>query len=108
MKQEVEAAVAARDTGNEGKARVCARRAAGAAIGYWLQRQRLPDAGPDAMSRLRAVEQAPMIPLQVREAARRLVTKITERFTAPFSDDPLADARVIANYCCGDRRDEGM
>lgn len=84
--------------GNDGMARVCARRAAGAAITFWLQDNRHPGWGVDAMSQLRSLQQQEAIPAEVRDAARRLSTKVTERFEAPFPTHPIEDGRMIVAW----------
>lgn len=81
-------------TGNDGKARVCARRAAGRAIAWYLTVHPRPWP-PDAMMRLRLLAVDPAFSETVRDAAVRLATKISDRFTYPFSTDPLADASII-------------
>lgn len=84
--------------GNEAMVRVCARRAAGAAISFWLEQH--PDIrwARDAMNQLREVQTADLFPREVRDAAQRLTTKVTERFTSPFSAHPLDDAKIIIDY----------
>jgi len=99
VEREMERAGEARKEGNEGMARVCARRAAGAAVGHWMLTHPLARAGADAMSRLRAFSLAAAVPPDVRQAAERLCARVTGDFTAPFPVDPLADARSIAQFC---------
>lgn len=98
IEQELSTAQAALREGNDGKARVCARRAAAAARGAWLQR--MPSAGwqGDAMHQLREIESDGSLPQPVRQAAARLLTKVTEREEAPFSTDPVSDARLIIEH----------
>jgi hypothetical protein len=86
---------------NEGMARVCARRAAGAAIAYWLQFNSRPGWRADAVSRLRHLEADPSFPPQIRDAARRLAARVTEQFTSPYFSDPLVDADVIIRHLLG-------
>ena len=50
------------------------------------------------MNRLRHSQQELTVPVDVREAAVRLTTKITEQFTLPFPTDPLADSMNIITY----------
>lgn len=98
IQREMETAAVARKSGNEGMTRVCARRAAGIAIGYWLSNHLEKQWGADAMNRLRHSQHEPAVPAHVREAAVRLTTKITEQFTSPFPTDPLADSMNIIDY----------
>ena len=88
--------------GNAGRARVCARRAVGIAIAYWLQRHPDRGWGTDAMTRLHRLREDEGVPDAVRNAARRLTTKITEQFTPAFPTDPLEDCRIIVAHMLGD------
>jgi len=36
--------------------------------------------------------------LAVRQAAERLTTAVTKRHEAPFTSDPIADARLIVRH----------
>ncbi len=94
---ELNSARAALRVSNAGKARVCARRAAGIAIG--LRFGTLVQAG-DALRRLEYLAGEPSVPDEVREAARRLVARVMERPAAPFSTDPVNDAILIIRFCC--------
>jgi len=84
--------------GNAGMARVCARRATGVAIAFWLQANAHPGWRSDAMSRIRHLEVDTSFPQQVREAAMRLTARITEEFTSRFSSDPLEDSTIIIRH----------
>ena len=95
IEQELALAEAALRENNEGKARVCARRAVALAADAWVERAPRPGGRGDAMHHLRRIQQADFFPLPVRQAAERLSTKITQRDTAPFTSDPIADARLI-------------
>ena len=96
--RELATARAAVRQGNDGMARVAARRAAGLAIGWYLQESAVASWGLDAMTRLRHAAGEPSLPAGVREAAARLSTKISDRFAYPFSTDPVADATVIVDH----------
>ena len=85
----------ATNTGNEGKARVCARRAAGQAITWFLSRYPREGWGADAMTQLLHLKTDAEFPEEVRNAAERLTTKISERFTYPFTSHPINDATII-------------
>jgi HEPN domain-containing protein len=98
IEQELAAAEAAWKDGNEGKARVCARRAVALVTEAWLAGLPHPLWRWDAMEHLRQIQRQVSLPLFVREAAERLSTTIPRRYAAPFTIDPLADARVIIQY----------
>ncbi len=98
IEQELAAAEAARTDGNDGKARVCARRAVALAAEAWLARFSVPPWRGDAMAHLRQLQKDTSFPLPVRQAAERLSTTVTRRDAAPFTTDPIGDARVLIAY----------
>ena len=50
------------------------------------------------MSQLRGLEADESMPAGVRDAARRLTTKVTEHFGSPSPTDPLEDSRIIIDH----------
>ena len=95
IEQELAAAEAARQDSNDGKARVCARRAVARAAEAWLAQFHLPRWRGDAMAQLRQIQQDVSFPLPIRQAAERLSTPVTRQHATPFTTDPVADARLI-------------
>ena len=95
IEQELTAAEAARQNSNDGKARVCARRAVARATEAWLARLSIPRWRGDAMAHLREIQQDASFPLPIRQAAERLSTPVTNQHAAPFTTDPIADAKLI-------------
>ena len=93
--QELSAAKQAWNEGNEGKARVCARRAVAAAAEAWSAGRGESPGQADAMAQLRRIQQQDTFPLSVRQAAERLTTAVTRRHEAPFTTDPISDASLI-------------
>lgn len=98
IEQELAAAEAARQDNNHGKTRVCARRAVALATESWLARLPLPRWQGDAMAHLRQIQQDESFPLPIRQAAERLSTSVTRQHTAPFTTDPIADAKLIIDH----------
>lgn len=98
IEQELKAAEAACKMGNDGKARVCARRAVAIADDAWLAKQSDQPFRGDALAHLRRIQQDMSVPLSIREAAVRLSTAVTQKDSAPFSTDPIGDARIIIAY----------
>ncbi len=98
INHELSAAEQAWSDGNEGKARVCARRAVALAAQSWLARLAKPLWRGDAMEHLRRIQQQEAFPLSVRQAAERLSTAVTRRHEAPFTGDPISDARLIIDH----------
>lgn len=101
IEKEFRMADAARTAGNAGMVRVCARRAAGAAIGCWLADHPRPGWGADAVTRLRGLHGDPGMPAEIRQAAARLTARVTADFRSPYPDDPLEDARSIIRHLHG-------
>ncbi len=95
FEDELRAAEAARAAGNEGKARVCARRAAGIVIGVYLQRKGWPDPGPSAYDRLRFLADRPEVPAAARRIVEHLILRVDENFQLPEGIDLIAEARAL-------------
>lgn len=98
IEKEFATAAHARSIGNDGMVRVCARRAAGVAIAFWLGNHPREAWGVSAMNQLQGVLTDETLPNTIREAARRLTTKITDQFKSPFAEDPLEDSKTIIEY----------
>lgn len=84
-------AAACRSRGKEGRARVCARRAVGAALALrW-------SAGPqvNAYQLLLRAAADTGLPPELRQAAQRLTRRVTEAHRLPHDEDPLEDARSL-------------
>ncbi|MCC7360795.1 MAG: hypothetical protein IT317_15035 [Anaerolineales bacterium] len=89
---------AAQAAGLPGRARVCARRAAGLALKAWFQARSGEAWGGDAMKQLKRAQAEPAAPEAVRAAAERLTTKVDYDHALPFADDPLVDAELIIAF----------
>jgi hypothetical protein len=105
IQQELEMAAQARAAGNEGKARVCARRAAGLAIREHYRRARGAGWGGDAYAQLVHLREDDQADAALRAAAARLTTKVDHDHQLPFSQDPLDDARLIVSALRAGRDD---
>ncbi|MGA2489539.1 MAG: hypothetical protein ABSF99_05045 [Anaerolineales bacterium] len=92
---ELEQAERARQAGNEGRARVCARRAAGIAARDFLSRQGIQLGSMSAYSALQMLATFPSLAPNLRMAALHLTTRLTESFTLPVDADLIADARKL-------------
>lgn len=96
MQSELRRAEEARRVGNEGMARVCARRAAGAVAGEYLSRRGITASGPSAYDRLRYLNTLPDLPEPVNEVIGHFLTRITPEHTLPIEADLLADVTWLA------------
>jgi hypothetical protein len=92
---ELGAALRARQAGNEGRARVCARRAAGTAARDFLTRNRVRLRPASAYEALRALEQFPGLAPDLRSAASHLTLRVTGEFALPVEADLIAEARKL-------------
>ena len=84
--------------GNIGMARVCARRACGNAISFWLQNNPDHSYGESVMNQLRSIQSDDTIPKEVKDAAERLTTQVANQSDSTFTADPIADAEILTNY----------
>ncbi len=102
FQRELQRALSAREEGNEGMVRVCARRAAAVAIRFWLQSR--PDRrwDIDALRLLQGLAADPEAPEEARGAAARLSARITPQFLPAHPDDPVDDALLIVRCLSGD------
>lgn len=100
--KEIQQAEEARQAGNEGKARVCARRAAGHVIGEYLRRNGLAAPGSSAYTRLQYLRSLSEISPQAQEAAHHLLLRITPDHNLPVETDLIAKARWLREYLIRD------
>lgn len=96
--KEINLAIKAREEGNEGKARVCARRAAGQVIGEFLRRNGYPKEKSSVYARLQYLLALKNISPRAREAAYHLLLKITPEHTLPVDVDLIEEANFLKNY----------
>ncbi len=90
---ELNLAETARTAQNEGRARVCARRAAGIAARAYLSRTGKKVRTPSAFDVLNLIARDPEIPETIRERAKRLVQPVDEDFKIPAHVDLIQDAK---------------
>jgi hypothetical protein len=91
VRSELSSAQEASNKGNEGRARVCARRAVGNAFRgskYWKE-----DSPPQSVNEiLKLISSSDKIPAETRNAARRLSASVLEE---DISRRPIEDALLI-------------
>ena len=92
---ELEKAERARLAGNEGRARVCARRAAGLIARDFLARHKLQLRNTNVYAALQALVEFPGLAPDLREAAIHLTARVDEAFNLPVNVDLIADARKL-------------
>ncbi len=94
--REIERAQAVRAQGNEGQARVCARRAAGAAIREYLTRRGRPIPSPSAYDLLNLIAADETLDSALRQIALNLAMRVTEDFCLPIDVDLISEAHRLA------------
>jgi HEPN domain-containing protein len=93
IEAEFEKAEQARARGNEGQARVCARRAAGIAIREYLTQRGIRPPSTSAYDLLNLLKEDPSLSPALKRIADHLTLRVTEEFKLPVDADLVAEAR---------------
>jgi len=93
---ELDRAEAARNSGNEGMARVCARRAVGIVIGEYLLGQEHATLTPSVVDRLHQLIDSSYVTDQVKEVAGHFLQRVNPDFKLPVDADLITEARWLA------------
>ncbi len=89
---ELDSAKKARLNGNEGRARVCARRAAGAAAGEYLKRLGIQIQNQNAYHNIKLLEDNSGISFEMREILNHFVIRVDINYQLPNTVDLIRDA----------------
>ena len=98
IKEELLLAKQSRLEGNEGRARVCARRAAGAAVKEYLSKKGISQKQENAIQSLLLLRQSKNLPVRVQEAVDWLVQRVNQDHNLPSEVDLIHEARVVIQY----------
>lgn len=98
---ELEKAISARQAGNEGMARVCARRAGGIVIGEYFHRQGIPVLSSSAYDRLKLYLNLEDQPNESRKIAEHLLLRVTTDHELPIDVDLIEDVKKLAQKLLG-------
>ncbi len=90
--KEIEHAVQARSNGNEGMARVCARRAAGIIIGEYLIRKGFTNLTHSAYDRITKFSDLPDVNQYCKEIAGHFLLKVNPDHELPLNADLIDEA----------------
>jgi hypothetical protein len=93
---EIQMALEVRALGNEGQARVRARRAAGIVVREYFKNRGLPVRSSSAYDLLKELLGIPNLSGNARQAAEYLTVRVTEEFKLPVVVDLVHEARVLA------------
>ena len=97
LQKEFERAEQARAKGNEGQARVCARRAAGIAIREYLTRQGIRPSSPSAVDLLNLLKDDPLLSPDLKLIVEHLTLRVNEEFKLPVNLDLVAEAKTLCS-----------
>ena len=86
----------ARTLGNEGQARVCARRAAGEVIRAYFLATKIKTAKSGAYDLITILLENPGLSSEVRRSAQNLVMRVDDQFNLPAEIDLIFDAQFLA------------
>jgi hypothetical protein len=100
--REMDDALAARARGQEGRARVCFRRAAGWAIASLQANVDQESHLGNALEALTWFGAELRFQQELRESAIRLTTRVSDDHTLPFEQDPQSDAERLIDFVYGE------
>lgn len=92
---EIQRAEIARSKGNEGMARVCARRAAGIAIEEYLDKTANKFESNSTLAKLEYINSLPIIPDNIKKTISDLLIHVTPEHTHPRNSDLVSEARKL-------------
>ena len=98
---EIQKAVAARDAGNDGMSRVCARRAVGILIGEYLDRQGINITGMGAYDLIHYLCEKSAIDPAIRDVASHYLLRVTPEGNLPVPIDLIAEAFLLKDMLLG-------
>jgi hypothetical protein len=98
IQEELLLAKQSRREGNEGRARVCARRAAGAAAQNYLLQAGVSDRKENVLESLHKMKQAMKLPEHVEKAIDRLLLKVDTDLSLPLDIDLISEAETVIQF----------
>ena len=106
VQEELLLAKQSREEGKEGRARVCARRAAGAAAqGYNLQ-VGYDDRAGNVLESLQAMKQTVNLPERVEKAIDCLLLKVDPDYNLPLDVDLITEAEIVIQFLVSGEQDQ--
>jgi hypothetical protein len=104
-KNELNLAENARNLGNEGRARVCARRAAGYVTGEYLQRKNIEIHSESALQRLKYLESTADLSSIEKETLHHFLIHTTPEHKLPIDADLIVDVHLLTRLLLGESLD---
>ncbi len=98
VREELLLAKQSRLEGNEGRARVCARRAAGTAVKLYLENKGLIIGSENALQSLDILRSETELPPRVQTAVNWLVQRVDQNYNLPAEIDLIKEAWIVLEY----------
>jgi hypothetical protein len=98
VREELLLAKQSRLEGNEGRARVCARRAAGAAVKLFLDQKGLISKSESALQALIIFKDQADLPDRIQDALTWLVMRVSQEYKLPGGVDLINEAEIVLEY----------
>lgn len=92
----------ARDSGNEGRARVCARRAGGVIVAEYLSRTGIQHNRSNSLENIRILERSGRITAEAQAILSRLLMRVDAGYHLPDDIDLIQDAISLKKELYGD------
>jgi hypothetical protein len=102
FQNEIKLAEAARKIGNEGRARVCSRRAAGIVVQEFFQRQGIILPSVSAYDSFIYLVSLPDLPPRAREIINHLLMKVEPDHSLPIQADLIEETLLLKRELLGD------
>lgn len=100
--RELERARVSRQNGNEGRTRVCARRAAGYIAGEYINRRGLNFTSESALERLRYLYASEETAQEAQNTINRFLVHVTPEHELPMEADLVEDVHLLALQLLGE------
>jgi hypothetical protein len=96
IQAELDDAARSQQRGNQGRARVCARRAAGLAARQYLYKHNPAAPRPNAYRALLALKESPLpLPRDAEQAVERLTMRVNQAHELPPEINLIEEARIL-------------
>ena len=95
--KEIQQAESARRAGNEGKARVCARRAAGHIIEEYLLRRGIKTPDFSSYDRLKLLLETDYVSEDIKQIIWHFIVRVTPEHQLPLNADLIEEVRWLRN-----------
>lgn len=98
VQRELDMAHQAREEGYEGRARVCARRAAGFAVKHYLKQRDVKLPTNNAYGLLENLESTPGLPQEIQKSLQFLTLRVNEDHELPQEADLIQESKKLIGF----------